>query len=151
MDRFIADENVTKFIVANFKIQYGQIYRLIILSRAIIFELILKSSMDRFIESAVIFSPTCSCTFKIQYGQIYRIPHLRQEAAYIFLKSSMDRFIVDVRCIQLFLEHLLKSSMDRFIAATDAPMSNHTNAFKIQYGQIYSCIPQHIDFHKNCF
>ena len=93
MDRFIAP--LTLYVVRvklEFKIQYGQIYRLISQNTyAKMFDL--KSNMDRFIER----------TGKV-HGYTNR-----------YLKSNMDRFIAPAVSQTSTQLKYLKSNMDRFI------------------------------------
>ena len=136
MDRFIAVEGfIYVSLCHTFKIQYGQIYRLILILMQLMFRN-LKSNMDRFIVTddnvlykgstfKIQYGQIYSITridiayddyeFKIQYGQIYRLkcslPALRKTN----LKSNMDRFIGAVVMSFTYLFVYLKSNMDRFI------------------------------------
>ena len=70
MDRFIGVKSCVFDFHSEFKIQYGQIYRII----------------------AEIYVYTLN-RFKIQYGQIYRKEKVLEIMALAYLKSNMDRFI----------------------------------------------------------
>ena len=75
--------------------------------------------MDRFIDSDFDTHSVEVQKFKIQYGQIYRYVIFWKKLLQKYLKSNMDRFIV-----QPFQQHFrplsyLKSNMDRFIGVTD--------------------------------
>ena len=71
--------------------------------------------MDRFIVNVSTASPTTSSLFKIQYGQIYRMKKSKNTQFFQYLKSNMDRFIVEFE-VETNLDLVdLKSNMDRFI------------------------------------
>ena len=119
----------------------------------------LKSNMDRFIGRWLVCKFFKGFRFKIQYGQIYRNKEQRPYLHCRYLKSNMDRFIVQGvlqhfrLCKYLksnmdrFIDFLnrplkfvflyLKSNMDRFIAGRTCDIIVVHQQFKIQYGQIY--------------
>ena len=63
---------------------------------------------------------------------VYLADFLRQLCSY--LKSSMDRFIVYSGSGKDNLENNLKSSMDRFIEVKSSEVLADVVVFKIQYG-----------------
>ena len=118
MDRFIVYD-VCRFRAQNkqFKIQYGQIYRI-------------SSRVNTLWSSA----------FKIQYGQIYSGIGTEEAESLINLKSNMDRFIGELLWQAVRWQVYLKSNMDRFIVLAAFVGLGLISAFKIQYGQIYSTL-----------
>ena len=101
--------------MVGFKIQYGEIYRIILL-----------------------LTYRFSLTFKIQYGEIYSYRSSLVLHYVGHLKSSMERFIGITTTPLSLTEIDLKSSMERFIVYIHISCVSQSYIFKIQYGEIYS-------------
>ena len=115
MDRFIVAFMLVNIISKmQFKIQYGQIYRLPVELKFFEF-CYLKSNMDRFIELIDEVIAEAKRKFKIQYGQIYSMTTESGISYNVHLKSNMDRFIVYQKGAAYLWLMDLKSNMDRFI------------------------------------
>ena len=160
MDRFIEQFYCNGIhIHFEFKIQYGQIYSMLNMWKIQLFGH-LKSNMDRFIAfgidsydiSHLLFkiqygqiyrkaSRYCErliFLFKIQYGQIYRLIHLVIHLSLLYLKSNMDRFIVQVSENKKGMLKKFKIQYGQIYRQVSENKKGMLKKFKIQYGQIYS-------------
>ena len=98
MERFIGKfYTLSATYIAEFKIQYGEIYSLNHCLRHQVCKH-LKSSMERFIGFFHYAATSSVGRFKIQYGEIYSFQKGVEQIWQKYLKSSMERFIV---CVEL--------------------------------------------------
>ena len=92
MDRFIGVKSCVFDFHSEFKIQYGQIYRII--AEIYVYTLNrFKIQYGQIYRLFTHFEYYGYRKFKIQYGQIYRKEKVLEIMALAYLKSNMDRFI----------------------------------------------------------